>query len=225
MPYFFGRAQDGRVAIEGEDARHLARSLRSRPGEVIDVVDRAGLLLRVRLDRVSDARVEGAVEASLPHRPEPGLKLTVAVAMLPSAALESALARCTELGAHAFVVVQAARSVGRAGAKPARWSAICREAAMLAGRLVVPEVVGPLSLTAALGAASNPVLLDRRGGVRLAELELGGKAELLVGPEGGWTDAEIELVAQRATLGPRNLRAENAAAAAVAVALSAAGDL
>lgn len=225
MPYFFGRAVTGRVTIEGADARHLARSLRARPGEVIEVVDPAGLLLRVRLERVGGALVEGVVESSVEHRPEPRLRLVVGLAMLPSSALEEALARCTELGASAFVLIQAARSVGRAGAKTERWAAVCREAAMLAGRLVVPEVAGPVPLVEAVHRSPRAVLLDRGAGVRLAEMELGSAATLLVGPEGGWTEEEAALVGERARLGPRNLRSENAAAAAVAVALAVNGDL
>lgn len=224
MPAFFGSAVEGRVTIEGADARHLARSLRARPGEVIDVVDPAGWLLRVRLDAVGDSAVSGVVEAASPHQPEPRLRLVVGLAMLPAAALEEALARCTELGAAGFVLVEAARSVGR-GAKPARWAAICREASMLAGRLVVPSVSGPVSLEAALAGAGRAVMLDRRAEGRLASLDLGEGAMVLIGPEGGWTEDELARVPERASLGPRNLRAENAAAAAVVVSLVAAGDL
>lgn len=210
--------------IEGGDARHLAGPLRARPGEVIDVVDPAGFRLRVRLDAVAKERVEGEVVESAPHQPEPELRVTVALAMLPAAALEEALARCTELGAAGFVLVQAERSVAR-GAKPERWGTICREAAMLAGRLQVPEVRGPLPLAGALAGLPGAVLLDRGAPTRLAEARLQSPAALVVGPEGGWTERELAAVPRTASLGPRNLRAENAAAAALAVALSLSGDL
>jgi 16S rRNA (uracil1498-N3)-methyltransferase len=224
MPFFFATAVEGRVAIEGADARHLVRSLRARPGERIDVVDPAGFLMRVRLDVVGAEVVEGVVESSEPHQPEPRLRLTVGLAMLPAAGLESALARCTELGAARFVLVDAARSVAR-GAKPARWAAICREASMLAGRLVVPTVTGPVSLDTAVASAPRVVVLDRRADGRLAALDLGPEALVLIGPEGGWTEQELASVPERASLGLRNLRADNAAAAAVVVALVGSGDV
>lgn len=224
MPFFFGRAVDGRVVIEGEDARHLARSLRARAGEVIDVVDPGGWLLQVRLSAVGGQRVEGVVESSVPHLVEPRLQVTVGLAMLPSAALEAALARCVELGAAQFLLVAAERSVGRA-LRPERWVAICREAAMLAGRLVVPSVIEPRPLRSVVEGAVRPVLLDRGARARLASLALGSACTLLIGPEGGWTAAELGVVREQASLGPRNLRAENAAAAAVAVSLAVAGDL
>ena len=58
-----------RVVIEGDDAHHLARSLRARPGEEIEVVDPEGFMLKVRLEVVTPARVEGAAPAaSSPRR-------------------------------------------------------------------------------------------------------------------------------------------------------------
>ena len=130
------------MAIVGPDARHLARSLRARVGEEIDVIDPTGLLLTVRLDLVSHDRVEGVVESERTHEPEPAAHITIAVANLPGSTLELVLSRCTEAGAYGFRIIQADRSVLRSS-KPERWKTICREAAMLAGRLRVPEVSGP----------------------------------------------------------------------------------
>lgn len=224
MPYFFGQREGDRVVIRGADARHLSRSLRARAGEVLSVVDPSGLLLDVKLESVSDAEVAGLVVGERDHRPEPRSRVTVAVATVPAATLETVLARCTELGAHSFLVIQADRSVAR-GAKPARWTSICREAAMLAGRLVVPAVEGPISLREAIGRFPRAIMLDRDAGSRLAEVEPAPEAALLIGPEGGWTEREVGLAGETASLGPRNLRVETAAAAGLAVFLAAAGDL
>lgn len=209
--------------IEGGDARHLAGSLRARPGESIEVVDPDGLLLDVLLDEVSSTRVEGHVVAERAHQPEPGSRITIAIANLPAQALEHVLSRCTEAGAHAFVVFNADRSVGR-GQKLGRWATICREAAMLAGRLRVPEVSGASSVEAVIGAVATPVLLSREAPRRLAEVSEPRDVTLLIGPEGGWTERELELATETATLGPRNLRADTAAVVGLAVALAARGD-
>jgi len=219
VPYFYGREEGGSVTIAGADARHLARVLRARPGETIQVIDpERAVVMTVRLASVSAEAVTGQVEAERPHRPEPEVPVTMALAMLPAAGLDEALARCTELGAHAFVLVRAERSVAR-GARPERWAAICREASLLAGRLRVPEVRGPLTLDEALSGCRRALLLDREAAEPMRPQSLA--STLLVGPEGGWTEAELALVPHRVSLGPRNLRAENAAAAALAVALSA----
>jgi len=209
--------------IEGGDARHLAGSLRARPGESIEVVDPDGLLLDVLLDEVSSTRVEGHVVAERAHQPEPGSRITIAIANLPAQALEHVLSRCTEAGAHAFVVFNADRSVGR-GQKLGRWATICREAAMLAGRLRVPEVSAASSVEAVIGAVATPVLLSREAPRRLAEVSEPRDVTLLIGPEGGWTKRELELATETATLGPRNLRADTAAVVGLAVALAARGD-
>ncbi|HET9782264.1 MAG TPA: RsmE family RNA methyltransferase [Candidatus Dormibacteraeota bacterium] len=222
MPAFFARREGDRVFIVGADAAHIARSLRAKPGEEIQVVDPGGFLLTVRLDSVSPATVEGTVAAATAHQPEPRARVTIAIANLPAPALDLVLSRCTEAGAHAFVVFQADRSVGR-GEKLQRWNAIAREAAMLAGRLRVPEVSAASSFEAAFGAAENPVLLDRHAPRRLAEITEPADVTLFVGPEGGWTEREVGMAEVTASLGPRNLRADTAALIAVAVALSVRG--
>ena len=218
MPAFFGHREGDRVVIEGGDARHLARSLRVRPGEEIEVVDPAGLMLTVRVASVSAARVEGVVMAEREHRPEPSRHVVVAISHLPSSSLELVLSRCTEVGASAFHIVQAARSVAR-GARTERWQTIVREAAMLAGRLRVPSVAGPSSLGEVLSARPNAVMLLRGAPVALGQMQLPGEVTLLIGPEGGWTEEELGMCSVQAGLGPRNLRADTAAIGATALAV------
>ena len=225
MPFFYATRRDGdRVEILGPDARHLAGPLRARPGELIAVVDPGGALLTVRLDAVSTREVAGSVVASRPHDPEPRLRVTMAIALLPAAALEHSLSRATELGAHAFLLLAADRSVARA-AKHARWATICREAAMLAGRLVIPTVEGPVSLGEVL-AGEAVAVLDGTAGSRLAAATFAGGVTLAVGPEGGWSPGEVEAAGERlVSLGPRNLRADTAALAGLAAVLARSGDL
>jgi 16S rRNA (uracil1498-N3)-methyltransferase len=220
LPAFFARREGPRALIEGGDARHLARSLRARVGEEIEVVDPAGFMLTVRLDVVSPDRVEGVVIAERPHQPEPVAKVTIAIANLPAPALELVLSRCTEVGAFAFHVFQADRSVAR-GAKLERSQTICREAAMLAGRLRVPAVDSVASLEAVLDLDPNPVMLVRGAAQKLARIAEPRDLTLLIGPEGGWSDRELGLVAVKADLGPRNLRADTAALVGLSVALAA----
>jgi 16S rRNA (uracil1498-N3)-methyltransferase len=189
-------------------------------GEEIDVVDPAGYLLTVRLEAVSVDRVEGLIVSERPHQPEPVARVTIAIANLPAPALELVLSRCTEAGAFAFHVFQADRSVAR-GAKADRWQTICREAAMLAGRLRVPAVGALPSLQEVLKVAEHPVMLVRGAPQALGSMPSPRDITLLVGPEGGWTDRELALVEIKAGLGPRNLRADTAALVGLAIALAA----
>ena len=218
MPFFFAEREGGRAIIRGADAAHLARSLRGRPGEEIQVVVADGFLLTVRVETVSASVVAGVVVAEAEHRPEPLRRVVVAVAHLPAATLDVILSRCTEVGASAFHIVQAERSVAR-GARLERWRSITREAAMLAGRLRVPGVAGPSSLAEVVRASSNPVMLVRGAPVALSEMGREGEVTLLVGPEGGWSERELAMVGVHAGLGPRNLRADTAAIVATAIAV------
>jgi 16S rRNA (uracil1498-N3)-methyltransferase len=219
LPSFFAERAGGRVTITGGDARHLARSLRARVGEEIEVIDPAGYLLTVRLESVTPDKVEGVAVSERPHQPEPTAKITIAIANLPAPALELVLSRCTEAGAHAFHVFQAERSVAR-GAKPERWGTICREAAMLAGRLRIPEVDALSSLEEVLNVSDHAVMLARTAPQMLAGLTSPRDLTLLIGPEGGWSDRELAAVPAKAGLGPRNLRADTAALVGLAVALA-----
>jgi len=161
------------------------------------VVDPNGFLLTVRLDKISLDRVEGVVVAERKHNPEPVARITIAIAQLPAPGLELVLSRCTEAGAFAFRIVQADRSVAR-GAKVERWNTICREAAMLAGRLRVPSVSGPTPIDEVALVVENPVMLVRGAQVDLADLDQPRDLTLMVGPEGGWSDRELALVETKA---------------------------
>jgi 16S rRNA (uracil1498-N3)-methyltransferase len=219
LPSFFAKREGGRAVILGRDARHLARSLRARVGEEVEVIDPSGFLLTVRLDQVAPDRVEGVVVAEREHHPEPEVHITIAIAQLPASALELVLSRCTEAGAYAFHIMQADRSVAR-GANVDRWITICREAAMLAGRLRVPSVSGGLRVRELVARAENPVMLVRGAPVDLADMDQPRDLTLMVGPEGGWSDDELALVETKAGLGPRNLRADTAALVGLAIALA-----
>jgi 16S rRNA (uracil1498-N3)-methyltransferase len=217
VPHFYGQLDGDRVTISGADARHLARSLRARPGEVIAVVE-PGRLLQVRLVQVGEDLVAGEVIGERPHDSEPGLEVTIAVALLPAPALEDIFAHCTEAGAAAFLLLATERSLplhGAAGeAKRVRWARICREASMLAGRWRVPAIEGPVRLDDALTGRPGCLMLDRSGGPPPSGLG-SGPLTLCFGPEGGWTPSELALAGRDrlVSLGPRNLRAETAALA------------
>ena len=218
MPFFFADREGDRAIIRGADASHLARSLRARPGEEIQVVDAQGFLLTVRVEAVSSSLIAGRIVAEEEHQPEPTRHVVVAISHLPASSLDHVLSRCTEVGAAAFHIVQADRGVAR-GARPDRWQTIVREAAMLAGRLRVPVIAGPSSLAEVLREQPNPVLLARGASTALGAMKRDGDVTLLIGPEGGWTEREVAMVPVQANLGPRNLRADTAAIVATAIAV------
>jgi len=218
LPFFFAEREGDRAIIRGSDASHLARSLRAKPGEEIQVVDAQGFLLTVRVETVSTSLIAGRILAAEEHQPEPTRQVVVAISHLPATSLDLVLSRCTEVGASAFHIVQADRSVAR-GARHERWQTIVREAAMLAGRLRVPVIAGPSPLAEVLREHPNPVMLLRTAATPLRGMPREGDVTLLIGPEGGWTEREVAMVSVHAALGPRNLRADTAAVVATAIAV------
>jgi len=233
-------------ALSRSQARQVATVLRLAPGDVIVLV-RDGEEMDYRLDRVSAVAVEGTVVARRPATGEPALSLTLALPILKGERSEEIVEAVTQLGVTRFVPYVSSRSVVRALSprKRERWSKIARESAETARRGRIPLIEDAVGWDELYARLAPPVIVcwERewvaRGGSRvppggstvppggstaepLRRLD-GDQASLVIGPEGGLSDEEVELFHARGarvvTLGPRNLRAETAAIAAVAVAL------
>jgi 16S rRNA (uracil1498-N3)-methyltransferase len=244
MPRFFVPArdvEDGRAVIRGDDAAHLARSLRAAPGEQAVVADDAGREHGVRLESVSAERVEGVVEWSRAATGEPRLEVHV-VQAIAKEGMDELIEALAEVGAAAIWPVVTRRTVvrldeRRAEHRVARWNAIARGAAGLAGR-ARPPVVHPVrgldEIDRALPEGVRLVACTTDAALPLAHV-LGDGASgatsiaVVVGPEGGLDPAEVtaqqEAGATTAHLGPRVLRARLAGVIAVSTLLGAAGDL
>lgn len=227
-----------RLTLAPEEATHLAKVRRLRDGEEAFVLDGRGTEARAL---AVDAR-RGVLEVGdIVRREEsPGPALELGLALTRTGAFEDVLARAVELGITAFRPIETEHAVVRlderkAAARHERWRRLAIERLKQCERLWLPEFHEPLPLAPLLEALSAaavvPVGLVERAGPDVPPL--GGLARslgaapacLLVGPEGGWTAAEAALLAappcRPATLGSAILRAETAALAAVAVAVSA----
>lgn len=240
MPRFFVSAAQvggGRACIEGDDAAHLARSLRAAVGERVVVADDVGMEHGVRLDAVAAERVEGAVEWSRPLTGEPALEVHV-VQALAKDGMDDLVEALAEVGAAAVWPVLTQRTVARPDARRAthrveRWQAIARNAAGLAGRGRPPQVHAVRDLhqaVAALPARTRVLVCAPHGGRQLTQAAgPASRIAVVIGPEGGLDDEEIARL--RSTggevvhLGPRVLRARLAGVVAVSTLLALSGDL
>lgn len=214
-----------RAGVVGARAHHLARVVRLKPGERVEVSDGK---------RLFEAEVESAsgkeVVFKLTGEREPppaGPALEVHLAIIKFPRFELALEKLTELGVAAIVPVAAEHSdsglVCAAAKRVERWRAIAEEAAQQSRRMAPPEVAEPLSLASALRRpAGRRIFLDFDA-PPLREIARSGSSAtaLLIGPEGGWTEAERAAAqaagAVAAAFGQTVLRAETAAIAAAAV--------
>jgi 16S rRNA (uracil1498-N3)-methyltransferase len=161
--------------------------------------------------------------------PETLPELTLAFAPVKRAPLEWLVEKATELGVARLQPVITQRTVVER-VKTERLQAIAIEAAEQCGRTLLPTIAEPVALPAFLKTIAEPLYFaDETGGAPVHKVMQAGPATILTGPEGGFTDEERALVrghpaARAITLGPRILRAETAALAAVSADMALAGD-
>jgi 16S rRNA (uracil1498-N3)-methyltransferase len=197
-----------RPVLHDQDRHHAARVLRLRSGEPITLSDGQG---RWRPARFGD-EIEVTGETVSVPAPTP---LTVGFALVKGAKPELVIQKLCELGIDRIEPFVAARSVvrwdeSRAGKAHERWGAIVRSAAMQSRRVRLPELA-PVAPFAAV--AIPPAALADLGG-RPPDR---GDTRVLVGPEGGWSDAERDDELERIAFGRHVLRAETAAIAVGAI--------
>jgi 16S rRNA (uracil1498-N3)-methyltransferase len=221
-----------------EAAHHAVHVLRLRAGEEVTLFDGRGGEYAGRIAAIERLRVTVDV---LEHRAlerESPLALTLVQAISSSERMDFTVQKATELGVAALQPVHAARSVGRiagerAAHKRAHWRRVAVAACEQCGRNRVPEVLPVLGLAEYCRAPAAPgarLLLapEARLGLREAAARLGAAATIAAGPESGFTAEEEALLAAAGfvpvRLGPRVLRTETAALAALAALNALAGD-
>ncbi|HLJ06982.1 MAG TPA: RsmE family RNA methyltransferase [Acidimicrobiia bacterium] len=198
--------------LDDEDAHHLLRVLRLRPGEIVIASDGRGSSARCRFTGAGALlEPEGAPEYV--ERPAPAL--TVAFAPVKGDRPEWVVQKLTELGVDRIMPITTERSVVRwpreRGARAAdRLRKVAREAAAQSRRAWLPEVGVPRPLSALVAEADEQVALaEHDGGPPTLRCP-----SVAVGPEGGWSEAERSLGLPAVRLGDATLRAETAAVAA-----------
>jgi 16S rRNA (uracil1498-N3)-methyltransferase len=225
-----------RAVLVGEHAEHLVRVLRARLGQEFDIAT-GTLVRRGRVVSISADRVEFDLAEEIDVAPP--VQITLLLSIFKFDRMEWAIEKCTELGVARIIPVIARRTdshlAAAANKRVERWQRIALQSAEQSRRLTPPEILEPCKLTDALKTAvlNNPgslkivlsesedqILLGDTVGANMIE----GHAILAVGPEGGWTDDELESFQKggwtSASLGSTILRAETAAIAAAAVVIS-----
>jgi 16S rRNA (uracil1498-N3)-methyltransferase len=231
------------ATLTGDQAAHLARVLRAAPGQVYDIVAN-GFLHRAEITEVSagangeDQKVHFLLHEELSA--EAALPLHLLLAVFKFDHMEWAIEKSTELGVARITPILSSRTekhLAQSSAKRVeRWRRIALEASKQSRRTDVPEIADPFALKSALDQEKSPtriLLSETEQQTTLAaafETSLRATASeavrqstaIAIGPEGGWTPEEMSLFLQHqwqpVTLGPRILRAETAAIAAIAIA-------
>jgi 16S rRNA (uracil1498-N3)-methyltransferase len=200
------------IELDHAAEHHLRRVLRLREGESVSVTDGAGRW-RIASVRTSADGLrldpDGAIATERRDRPP----LTIATAIPKGDRVEWLVQKCTELGADRIVLLHAERSVVRWSSERAakqleRLRRIADEATRQSRRVWRTEVSGPTTAREIL-----PVSAAAEPGGRALRLD---DRTISLGPEGGWTDAELQVAGSLVDLGPHVLRTETAAVAATA---------
>jgi 16S rRNA (uracil1498-N3)-methyltransferase len=241
-------APDERSLLLGADeTRHLRDVLRSRAGDEVYVFDGDGREFRCEVAAIEREGTQlNVLEEVTPASPESPINLTLVVALLKGEKFELVLQKATELGVSRVIPLEAQRADVKlhdthdGNKRVTRWQRIALEAAKQSGRARVPQISAPQGLASILAQLSKEspgnhvrLMLSERGGESW-EPAIGGFDRpqtiiALVGPEGGWTDEEIDLARQAnfhiVTLGGRMMRAETAAVVITALLQHRFGDL
>jgi 16S rRNA (uracil1498-N3)-methyltransferase len=219
------------ASLVGEHADHLVRVLRARVGQEFDIAT-GEAVRRGRIISMENARVE--FELGEEVSASPLAEITLVLAIFKFDRMEWAIEKCTELGVSRIVPVIARRTDSHLAAASAkrveRWQRIVRQASEQSRRVAPPEIVAPLKVSEAMNlpAALRIVLAESEERTQLRDVvkpsAAGDGIILAVGPEGGWTEGELQSFQQSgwisASLGDTILRAETAAITATAVVAS-----
>lgn len=207
-----------RVELDTATSHHLLRVTRVARGALVVLFD-GQRLARARLVDVSDDRAVCELVESPHHEDDLAVRILV-IALLKGPAMEHALRMATELGATDVWPVRTDRTVPK-GDKAERWRRVVLGAARQCGRSGPPGLRPLQSLEGALSELPPGVtgVVGAPGATRAAPLS--GPAALFVGPEGGWSPAELALFAENGLrtvgLGRFVLRADTAVAAGLAL--------
>ncbi len=232
MPRFFIRAEEvdldaNTLKIIGDDAHHIARSLRMATGERISVCDMQKHVYECTLIDIKDDVVIASIDSVSDSDTEPSVCVTLYQAIPKGDKLETIIQKSIECGACEIIPFSTERCIAKidkkdAPKKCARHNKIAESSAKQCGRGVIPPVREAMSFNEALNDAfkNELVILCYEGDGTtslkqiLAKNKIATKISLIIGSEGGFSQKEVEAFRSRgaclAGLGKRTLRCETA---------------
>jgi 16S rRNA (uracil1498-N3)-methyltransferase len=218
-----------RAALVGEHAKHLSRVLRARIGQEFDITA-GGKVRRGQIIAITPDRVEFELGEEIPA--QISVQVTLVLSIFKFDRMEWAIEKCTELGVARIIPTIARRTESHlataAARRVERWRRIALQSAEQSRRISPPEISAPLKLNdaVALPGSLRILLSESEAETKLKDAlhSQGSDVVLALGPEGGWTDEELQLFQEAgwisASLGSSILRAETAAIVSVAMTLS-----
>lgn len=217
--------------IEGENAVHIAKSLRMKKGEELTLVTPLGIQHNCVIESTSPELVAVNIVESKRCENEPDVKITLFQAIPKGDKMEYIIQKSVELGVTAIVPIISARCISRPDEKSLkkkqiRWQKIAKEAAQQSRRGIIPQIKDALSYKQACETAKSNeqnIIFYECGGKSVKTLikDKPKSIGIFIGSEGGFEKQEVQDVlsinGSAATLGKRILRAETAPLAALSI--------
>lgn len=212
---------DGPLDLPSEELNKFRNVLRLSTGDQVAILPGDGRLIVCQLD----GKQAIPLETHYPNT-EPGLDLTLALALSKPDSLETSIRMATELGVSALVLFPSDRTVARWDDKKwekklVRLHAIAREAAEVSFRTKLPDIQVKSNLAQVLADLPDSKVLSEQENCNFPLTLSGDRMAIVIGPEGGWSPAEVALIGDRAmTLGKRVLRVDTAVCSACSLLLA-----
>ncbi|MGG0518203.1 16S rRNA (uracil(1498)-N(3))-methyltransferase [Priestia aryabhattai] len=223
--------QEQSVTVIQDDAHHISRVMRMNEGSQFIACNEQGQAALCEIENISANEVKASIIEWISEEKELPVHVTIVNGLPKGDKLELIIQKGTELGAYRFIPFIAARSVvkwddKKSQKKVDRWNKIAKEAAEQSHRTIVPAVEAPISfkkLVEISGDYTHKVVAYEERAKQgetshlhavLSALKPGNSVLVVVGPEGGLTEQEVELLEENeftiSGFGPRILRAETA---------------
>lgn len=224
-------APGDRIAIQGDELHHSVRVVRVREGEEVELFDGKGGAARGVVTNADNGQlvvnVLTIIDAREAHR-----SLTLAMSIIALDRFELVLQKATELGVRSVLPIVTERveiRPERYRGKQERWERIVFEAVKQSGRARLPLLEPPLPFSEAIARPGVKIVFDADAEPSPPLETPSDPAILFIGPEGGWSEKELEVAraagAHFRKLGARRLRAETAAIVAITTVLAESGEL
>ena len=230
MAWFFTNEISGdSFEIEGEDARHISKSLRMKTGESLTLCTLDGRRHECEITAFSTDSVTVKVLSSTICEQEPSVKITLFMALTKGDKMDDIVQKSVELGVYEIVPVLTARCISRPDEKQIkkkvqRWQKISDNAASQSRRGIIPQVKDMMTLKEASNVCNSfdkAIVFYECGGEKLRDIidEDIKTLAMFVGSEGGFEESEIDILKANGvtptTLGTRILRAQTAPIAGI----------
>lgn len=246
MPRFFINSKDifdDNINIKGDDYNHIKKVLRLKCGEIVTLSDGVGNEYEAKIEEFGDGFVHSKIIKSYKNSTEPPIKITLYQGLPKADKMDFIIQKSVELGITRIVPVLTERTIVKLGnekdasKKCERWNRISQEAAKQSNRGIIPEIEIPITFKEAVKQAKDYALslipYEKEANNSLKQILRSvsdiKEASVFVGPEGGFTEQEIEEAVSfginSITLGPRILRTETAGIAVLSILMYELGDV